>query len=299
MNAIILAAGRGKRLRPLTDQIPKPLLPVVNQPILEHIICRLRSAGIRSIGINLSYKAPVILDFLCRFPSLVPIVELSLTDTGAPLRYFPDLTHDDFIVHNCDFILDLDLAEIIDFHLKHKALATWAVVKNPGTGRVALDHNRLIRINERSRAGLWTFTGLALYSRKIFEYFPVRHKPFSIKEPLRRAINDHQPVYGFRHRGYWRDLGTPRSYWQLHADLLRPPRKHLNLDLHRRSYLDPDSRVLTDKLCGFYCVAGNTYLGPHVAIRDAVVLPGARLEKGHYSACIIGRNFIWHYREPH
>ncbi len=285
MNAVILAAGRGIRLRPLTDQLPKPLLPVFDRPILGHIVGRLRQAGIRSIGVNLCYKAQAIHRYLTSYPDVQTVVEKTAGDTGAPLKYFRDILTGDFLVHNCDFISDIDIRAVISFHRRRRALATWVLVKNPGTDLVSLRDDRIIALHGRTDRRCWTFTGLAIYSDRLFDYFPDRPR-FGIKEPIRRALRERQVILGFRWRGFWRDIGTPRAYWRLHADLMRPS----------RSYISPTSQVRTNLLRGFYCIGDGCYLGTKVSLQDTVVLPGTRIVSGRYTSCVIGHRFIWRYR---
>lgn len=215
MNGIILAAGRGKRLGRLTRRIPKPLLPINGIPIIRLIINKLKKLGINKIGINLYYKADIMKNFLKDIPGLKLVKEDYLSGTGGALMNFKDFVTNDFLIHNCDVISDIDLKKLIMVHKKNKPLATIALVKNYKTNRVRVLKNRILRFYKKRCEGCFTYTGIAVLSKRIFQYFPEGKKIFSLTEVYNNAIENGEILNGIVSDASWYDIGTPEAYHHL------------------------------------------------------------------------------------
>ncbi|MEO0205531.1 MAG: sugar phosphate nucleotidyltransferase, partial [candidate division WOR-3 bacterium] len=130
MNAIILSAGLGKRLGNITKKIPKPLLPINGTPVIKLIIKKLKRAGIKNIGINLFYKADLIKKSLQDLRRIEFVIEKYLSGTGGALLHFKNFVSEDFLIHNCDILSNIDLKKALKKHKKIKPLATIVLVKN-------------------------------------------------------------------------------------------------------------------------------------------------------------------------
>lgn len=211
MNGIILAAGLGK----LTKKTPKPLLPVGGVPIIKLIIDKLKSGGIDEIGINLYYKADLIKKFLKDIIGLKLVVEKYLSGTGGALLNFKDFVTDDFLIHNCDVISDIDLKMLIKKHKKNKPLATIALVKNYKTDRVRIFQNRIYRFYKKRCENCYTYTGIAVLAKRIFKYFPEDKRVFSLTELYNNAIESGEFLCGIVLNDSWYDIGTPDVYHSL------------------------------------------------------------------------------------
>jgi len=136
MKAMIFAAGKGTRLKPLTDNIPKALVKVNNIPLLEHVILKLKKSGVTEIILNVHYLANQIIDFLKEKNNFDIRIEISdetdlLLDTGGGLKkaswFFDD--NKPFIVHNVDIISEINIEELFNYHIANNALATLAMSK--------------------------------------------------------------------------------------------------------------------------------------------------------------------------
>lgn len=220
MNGIILAAGLGKRLGQLTKKTPKPLLPVGGVPIIQLIIDKLRSGGIEQIGINLYYKANLIKNFLKDMPGLKFVIEKYLSGTGGALMNFKDFITDDFLIHNCDVISDIDLKMLIKKHKKNKPLATIALVKNYRTDRVRISKGRICRFYKKRCENCFTYTGIAVLAKRIFKYFPEDKRVFSLTEVYNNAIASGEFLCGIVLNDPWYDMGTPDVYHSLTSQKL-------------------------------------------------------------------------------
>jgi NDP-sugar pyrophosphorylase family protein len=292
MNAIILAAGIGRRLRPITDEIPKALLPVIDRPIIDIVIDRLRKTGVEKIGINLFHHARIIADHLAGTAGIQVAIEKQLTDTGGPLLRFPRLLDEGFIFHNCDIVADLNLPAVLRYHRRQRALATLVLTKNPGTDLVETYRGRVIDFHGKEKKEFHTYAGIAVFSGAIRPYLPRHKRTFSIKEILRNAIRDRQLVLGFTINGYWRDIGSPRSYWQIHRDLMEGRAKVPGIrTIPSGRYVAPSSRVESENIAGFCCIGGDCQIERNVYLQDTVILPGTRMRHGNYQSAIISNKY--------
>jgi NDP-sugar pyrophosphorylase family protein len=221
---MILAAGKGTRLRPLTDSTPKPLIEVAGEPMIAFPLQLLRDAGIREVVINLHHLGEQIRERLGDNAYGLRItysVENPILDTGgaiAAAREF--LAGGTFIVLNADFFAELDLRAVVDFHRGHGATATMVVQRDPdalwhdavlldagGRMRGILGHHdpRLAPDGPRNRC---MYASIMVLEPRVFDYMPPG--VYSItREVFPRMLDAGEPLYGFVHEGYWRVLDTP------------------------------------------------------------------------------------------
>jgi mannose-1-phosphate guanylyltransferase len=235
MKAMILAAGLGTRLRPLTDTIPKPLLPVGGVPLIVWNLLLLRAGGIREVIINLHYLGSMIEETLgdgSRWDMRITYShEAELLGTGGGLKaagWFFD--GQPFFVMNGDTLIDLDLRAFLDFHDLQGGVATLVLRDDPQAvqwGAVETDaQDRILRIKgqgivERGAKQAVTsrmFAGVHILHPVILDDAPTG-KPFSIIDFYTRVIADGSRLLGFVHRGYWSDIGTVERYTQAQTDV--------------------------------------------------------------------------------
>lgn len=213
MRAMILAAGLGKRMRPLTDDLPKPLLKVGDRTLIEHQISRLKAGGVTGIVINHFYLGGLIEQALgdgSRYG--VPISysrEPILLDTaGGIIKSLPRLADESFIVVNADVWTDFDFStlEAVD---GEKRLAHLVLVDNaehnPG-GDFHLNPEGLVRNGEGNEGSSLTFAGISVMHKKLFAGLPIQ--PRSVVPLLQDAMKKDQ-VSGEHFQGEWVDIGTP------------------------------------------------------------------------------------------
>ncbi|MEO0165710.1 MAG: NDP-sugar synthase [candidate division WOR-3 bacterium] len=219
MKGIVLAAGYGKRLGSITQILPKPLLPINGKPIIELIIEKLKTAGIEEIGINLYYKADLIKSALKDIPGLYLVVERYLSGTGGALLNFRDFVSDDFLLHNCDVLSNVDLKKVIQQHKIHAPLATVVLVKNQATNRVRIRKYRITKFYKKRMPDCYTYAGIAVISKKIFKYFPDDKKIFSLPEIFNLALEKGELLYPYITCDFWCDIGTPKVFKTLTGKL--------------------------------------------------------------------------------
>jgi NDP-sugar pyrophosphorylase family protein len=239
MKGMILAAGMGTRLRPLTDDRPKALVEVAGHPMLEIALRRLLATGVREVIINTYHFADMISEYLEVNRNFGMRIEVSredeLLDSGGGLKkaawfFLEDGAHsqEPFILHNVDVLSNIDLARMLRFHLEQDALATLAVqdraTSRPllfdtdgqfrgragGPARTGDDRNPAMG---RTRSGMQelAFTGIHVISPRIFEKIE-EEGVFSIITTYVHLAASGERIKGFRaDEYYWRDLGRPES----------------------------------------------------------------------------------------
>jgi NDP-sugar pyrophosphorylase family protein len=232
MKAMILAAGLGTRLRPLTNDRPKALVEVGGRPLLEITLARLRSFGINDVIINVHHFAEMIVDYLKANNNFGMDIEVSredvLLDTGGGLKkaahFFEDSKLDEpFILHNVDVISTIDLARMTQFHSEHKALATLAVQDRETSryllfdeqhqlcGRRAGQNGKTELVRPSPKPQALAFSGIHVISPRIFGLM-TEEGIFSIIPTYLRLALQGEAILAFRaDEYYWRDLGQPEN----------------------------------------------------------------------------------------
>lgn len=234
MKAMILAAGLGTRLRPLTNDRPKALVEVGGRTLLEVTLTRLKEFGIREVIVNVHHFPDMIVDYLKSNDDFGMRIEISreeeLLDTGGGLKkagwFFQEgsaCRDDAFVLHNVDVISTIDLRRMAQFHLEHKALATLAVQKRK-TSRYLLFDAQLQLCGRRAgpdgvpdlvrncqQVQALAFAGVHVISPRIFEQM-TEHGAFSIIPTYLRLSARGQTIAGFAADEYeWRDMGRPEN----------------------------------------------------------------------------------------
>jgi len=240
MKAMILAAGLGTRLRPLTNDRPKALVEIGGRTLLEIILTRLREFDIREVIINVHHFPDMIGEFLKSRDNFGMHVEISreeiLLDTGGGLKkaaYF--FAHDGqpFLLHNVDVLSAMDFRRMLDYHLENRALATLAVHDRPTSRYLLFDENlrlcgrrsskdakgQIVR-GPREKKAL-AFSGIHIISPAIF---PKMNEDgvFSIIDTYLQLAAQGESILAFQADGYyWRDLGRIEHLLQIEDDIRR------------------------------------------------------------------------------
>ena len=239
---MILAAGLGTRLRPLTDDRPKALVDVGGRTMLEITLSRLRAFDIRDAIINVHYFADMIVEYLRKNKSFGMRIEISreevLLDTGGGLKkaagFFledPDAFETPFILHNVDVISTIDFRRMAQFHTENRALATLAVQDRETSRYLLFDErhqlcgrrtgrdqkNDLVRPSQSTQA--LAFSGIHIISPRFFELI-LEDGVFSIITTYLRLAAEGEKILAFRaDEYYWRDMGRPDDVLQAAHDL--------------------------------------------------------------------------------
>lgn len=225
MKAMILAAGLGKRMRPLTDKLPKPLLQVAGKPLIEYHIERLRDAGVRDLIINLAYRGNQIREYLGNGERWDVSIQYSeegepLETAGAILQALPLLGEDPFVLVSADVWTDFEFASLLCKPLSEKCLGRLVMVPNPDHNRAgdfACDQDGNLQLANEETEGL-TYSGISVLDPALVRDYPQARQRFPLVECFRHAIALQQ-LQGEVFNGQWWDIGTPERLQQLDKQL--------------------------------------------------------------------------------
>jgi len=237
---MILAAGLGTRLRPLTENRPKALVEIDGRTLLEITLSRLRSFGVREVIINIHHFADMIVEYLKTNANFGMRIEVSreeaLLDTGGGLKKAAQFFLDDpsseepFIVHNVDVLSTIDLRRMVQFHTENQALATLAVQDRKTSRYLLFDDQLQLRgrrsgddqpefVASRQQAHALAFSGIHVISPRFLKMMN-EDGAFSIITPYMRLAAQGEKILAFRaDEYYWRDLGQPENVAQAAEDL--------------------------------------------------------------------------------
>lgn len=240
MKAMILAAGLGTRLRPLTNDRPKALVEVAGRTLLEIALARLRGAGVEDVIINVHHFAVLVVDYLKAHRNFGMHLEVSredvLLDTGGGLKnaawFFRGQGGDEpFLVHNVDVISTIDVGRLVAFHRESQALATLAVQERKTSRYLLFDRQRRLcgRRSGSDGSTEWAgpeceaqalaFSGIHVISPRLFDRM-TEQGVFSIIASYLRLAGEGERILAFRaDQYYWLDLGRPEHIAQAARDL--------------------------------------------------------------------------------
>jgi len=289
------AAGLGERLRPVTNHLPKPLLPILGLPLIEIILERLTAVCSGPIGINLYYRPEMIrawastsvyTDRIQFFP------EDPILGTGGAIKNAEKLlSKGPFIVHNADILLNIDYAKLIETHLSSGNIATLATHRHPRLSNVVInDQDSVIdvenpgdsRPNPGRLARKVAYTGIAVYSPQILNYLPsgVSHATVAWLDAAKAG----HKVQALDFTGcYWNDIGTPSTYVSSILDTLRG-----NGETVFRSQKAACGKIVMD---GYVVLEAESEIHDATRIRNCVVMPNAEVSGSHENQ-IIGPDYV-------
>jgi mannose-1-phosphate guanylyltransferase len=277
MKAMILAAGFGTRLKPLTNMIPKPLVPIGNKPIVDRLIRYLKEHGIREVIVNAHHHHQQVVDHLDGGrPFGIPIeirVEPKILGTGGGIKNTEDFWGSEpFIVINSDILTNIDLRKACEEHRRNANIVTLILHDYKDFNQIRIDDQlNVLDIASEKRTGRLAFTGIHIIEPEVLNFLP-KDVFSNIIECYRKLIVLGKPVRAFVSRGhYWRDMGTVDSYMQANKECLA---EHPFL-------LGPACEIhATARLEEWAVIGENTLLEENVTISRSILWKHARIKKG-------------------
>jgi NDP-sugar pyrophosphorylase family protein len=289
MKAIMLAGGKGTRLRPLTIHTPKPIVPIFERPFLHYQLDLLKQVPeIDEVVLSLNYQPRRIEEIFgdggetglgIRY-----VVEPAPLGTGGAVRYAGESLRESVVVFNGDVLTEVDLGAVIALHRERKAKATIVLtpVENPSAyGLVETDaQGNVSRFLEKPKADEITCdtinAGIYVLEPETFDRIP-KDTPWSIERSFFPSLIERQETFvAYVYRGYWIDIGTPEKYMQVHRDVMDGRCRSMHITgTVGQPWISPKARI----------EAGAVVEGPCYVEEGAIVKAGARI--GPYS--VIGR----------
>ena len=285
MQAMLLAAGLGTRLRPYSNILPKPLFPVLNQPLLHILLNMLQEAGCKKIIVNGHHLGEQIRQALPEQQDITFQYETDILGTGGGLRKtLPKLGAEPLLVMNGDIFHNIDLAELYEYHLKSDNKITLAMHDHTRFNSVAVHHDSVQTFHPTvaSSHDLLAFTGVHVVDPAIIEMIPT-DQFFHIIDLYEKLAAQGDGIGVFRVDGsVWRDIGTPEDYLELHGQLLSGSiTQPLPIEVPARSWLvDKEARLGQDvQFEGWGCI-GKAQIGMGAHLINCVVWDGAVIQEG-------------------
>ncbi len=304
---MILAAGVGSRLDPLTRNIPKPMVPIVNKPVMEHIVEKLASSGFTEIMVNVHYLGDQIMDYFGDGSKWKIKIHYSPEDrlwgdAGSVKRCESFFDEDTLVVVGGDDLADIDLKRVLRFHKEKRALATisLSLVDDPSEYGIALlnDRGRITRFLEKPKGEVIfsnsANTGVYIFDRHVLELIPkgvfygfgAHLFPMLLEQKTR--------FFGYLTSSYWKDVGSLKQYQEAHRDALgglwdiRMPvpevRKYVWMG--ENVEIDPSAEI------GYPVVIGNNCRIEKGArlLENSVLGDDCVLEEG----AVVKQSILWH-----
>lgn len=266
MKAFILAAGKGTRLRPFTDALPKPLIPVLNRPVMASIMSLCKEHGFTDFIANLCYKGEQIEKAFGDGSSSGINLQYSweeqlLGTAGGVGRQADFLRGGTFVIVSGDVVTDIDLSQMLAFHRSRGALITMAVkeVDDPSrfgivvteeTGRILSFQEKPAPGKEKSRLAN---TGIYILEPEVLDYIPAGEVFDFGHDLFPKLLAMAAPIYAMRTDAYWSDVGTLPQYLSTHWDLLEQPGFYRKDRIGKNTIIEPGAVISDQALIGDNC----------------------------------------------
>lgn len=324
MRAMILAAGVGSRLDPLTRNVPKPLVPIINRPVMEYLVLLLKQHGFHDIMVNVHYLGDRIADYFGNGAKWGVNIHWSHEDelwgdAGSVKRVQDFFQNETFLVIGGDDLTDMDLTAVVQTHKRKQAKATLALslVDDPSEyGIVQLDDDsRITRFLEKPKGEVFSKTantGVYVFEPGVFDLIPAHTFFLFGKQLFPLMMEQGLPMYGHVTQAYWKDVGNIPIYKQTQRDVLEG---HVNalLPLHQagknvwkgdNTRIDSSAKISSPVAIGSNVVveAGatigantvigdNCHIGAGATLQETILWTGATIGANtHLERCIVGQN---------
>jgi mannose-1-phosphate guanylyltransferase/phosphomannomutase len=324
MRAVLMAGGSGTRLRPLTCDLPKPMVPILNRPIAEHIINLLKRHQITEVVATLHYLPDVMRDYFqdgsdFGVQMTYAVEEDQPLGTAGCVKNISELLDDTFLVISGDSITDFDLSSAIEFHKSNKSKATLVLTRVPNPvefGVVITDEQMRIRrfLEKPSTSEIFSDTvntGTYILEPSVLDYLPVNQECDFSKDLFPLLLEKDEPMYGYIAEGYWCDVGHLDAYREAQYDGLHQkvkldyayPEQTPGLWVGQNTHIDPTAKIETPVIIGNNCRIGprvhieaGTVIGDNVTVsadadlKRPILWNGAIIgDEAHLRACVICR----------
>lgn len=307
MKAVVMAGGEGSRLRPLTLVRPKPMLPVVNRPVLGHILHLLKQHGIVDVVMTLQYLASQILDYYGDGRSVGMNIEYVIEEaplgTAGSVKFAQGLLADDepFLVISGDALTDFDLTALLRFHHEHQGTLTMALCRVPDPldyGVINVGENgRVAQFMEKPSWGEVTSdtvnTGIYVVQPAVLANIPPDTRVDWSQDVFPGMLARGEAIYGYVADGYWCDIGTLEEYHRANADLLfgKLDLGELGQRIGADIWADDTVEVAPDAQ-----LIGPLYLGQGVKVMSGAIVQGPTVVRDYSILDMrarVSRSIIW------
>ena len=325
MKALFLAGGMGTRLKPLTDNLPKPMVPIMGKPLLERNILKLKDCGVDEIILSTCYKSEKIKEYFGDGTNLGLKIQYICEDiplgTGGAIKYAEEFFNDTFIIFNADILSDINIRDMMKFHKEKCAAVTIAVtqVQNPSAyGVIEYDEDLYAEsFTEKPEPSEiksnYINAGIYIFEPNVLKEIPASQVVSIERETYPLLLKKGYPIAVYKSNAYWMDIGTIEKYIQVHQDILSglcPLKEFLNGNKHtfmgENAIIHPRAKIVDpvyigkNTKIGAYCTVGpNTIIGDNCEIGmnniivDSIVWDKMIIQNNSvFSSSIISTDFM-------
>ncbi len=324
MKAVIMAGGKGTRLRPLTSNQPKPMIPIVNTPCMEHIVRLLKSYGFEDILVTLEFMPEVIREYFGDGSRWGVRMDYSVEEeplgTAGSVKYVEDRLNERFVVVSGDALTDVDLEKAVAFHEERRAEVTLVLKKvdDPSEfGIVVVDDDGRVsefleKPDEDEVFSYTANTGIYVVEPGVLRDIPEGQEYDWSEDQFPKMLEEGRPAYGYVMEGYWEDIGNIEQYMSAQRDVLDgkvrgvdPPGEEVSKGvyvgrgveadeerLERPVVLGDNVRVVSGAQVGPYSVvASNVSIDAGASVKESTVAEGASIGQGAgLDGALVGRS---------
>ncbi|MFA6195516.1 MAG: sugar phosphate nucleotidyltransferase [Sulfurimonas sp.] len=308
MKAVVLAGGFGTRIQPLTNSCPKPMLPIINRPMMEHTMMSLKNLGIKDFIILLYFKPEIIEDYFGDGSKFGINISYIIPDddygtAGAVKLAQESIGNENFIIISGDLVTDFEFEKIFASHKERQAKLTITLtsVKNPLQFGVVIanEDGKIKKFLEKPSWGEvfsdTINTGIYIIEPEILDYIPINTNYDFAKDLFPLLMKKDIDLNGYSLSGYWRDVGNPESYREVYDDILNG---RVNFNFYGNKTVFPDGELYSDvnydidksiEILGKVVLGKNVTLGKGVKLKNVVI--GDNTSLGDF--CKIRNTVLW------
>ncbi|WKV07656.1 NDP-sugar synthase [Thermoanaerobacterium sp. CMT5567-10] len=308
MKALLLAGGLGTRLRPLTNFLPKPMVPIMGKPLLESTILRLKHQGVDEVVISTCYKSNHIEKYFGDGEKLGVKVSYIKEDiplgTGGAIKNAEEFFGDTFIILNSDIICDIDIKNLVEYHKSKNALATIAMTKVEDPSQYGVieydDNDYITAFKEKPKPyetnSKWINAGIYVFEPELLNEIPKDEVVSIERDTYPKLLSKGCSMAAYRYGGYWIDIGTIEKYKKVHFDIFKNNCKFVDMSGYnykcKSTIIDPSAKIVEPIFIGHnvkidakahigpYVVIGdNTHIGSNSIIRHSIVWDNVKINK--------------------
>ena len=302
-----MAGGFGTRLRPLTCNLPKPMVPVAGKPMMEHVINLLKRHNFKDLVVLLYFQVKQIKDYFGSGADFGVNIEYIKSEdnygTAGSVKNAEHLLGDRFLIISGDVLTDFDLRKVVDFHTARNAKATMVLtrVENPLAYGVVIvdDDGRITRFLEKPSWGQvfsdTINTGIYVLEKEVLQAIPPKTEFDFSRELYPGMLKRGESLFGYVAEGYWKDIGDVNEYFRCHQDILEG---RLSLELDGNLLKRPEAQIWVGRnvkvaaeveFKGTVIIGEEVEIKPHSRIYNSVIGSGSSLGIG----CVVNRSVIW------
>jgi mannose-1-phosphate guanylyltransferase / phosphomannomutase len=308
MKAVVMAGGFGTRIQPLTNSIPKPMLPVMNRPMMENTMMSLKALGITEFIVLLYFKPEVIQAYFGDGSAFGIKITYVIPDddygtAGAVKLAEEHIGDDNFIIISGDLVTDFDFQSIFEYHAKRasKLTITLTSVENPLEFGVVIANEEGV-IEKFLEKPSWSEvfsdtinTGIYVIEPEILDYIPKGENFDFAKDLFPLLMREGIELIAGNEQGYWRDVGNPDSYREVHEDIMN---QRVQFDLPGKATSYPDGTLYSDEayrldeveIIGKVILGKNVTIGKKTRLKNVVIGDHVKVDKD----CKISNSVLWH-----